>query len=83
MSIRDWFYHRHYWGIPHRRVSDNRMIQICYECGKEREIRMDLASPDDHSQDAEQEDMRVGEDDDKRLARSIVDCFAGAAIQPV
>jgi hypothetical protein len=74
MSIRDWFYHRHYWGIPHRRLTDNRMIQICYECGKEREVRMDLASPDDH--DAEPEDIEVG-GDDKRLAQTMIDCSAG------
>jgi hypothetical protein len=73
MSIRDWFYHRHYWGIPHRRLTDNRMIQICYECGKEREIRMDLASPDER--DAEPEDIEVG-GDDKRLAQSMIDCRA-------
>jgi hypothetical protein len=43
MGIRDWLYHRHYWGVPHRREGDSRVIQICYECGKEREIRLDLA----------------------------------------
>jgi hypothetical protein len=74
MSIRDWLYHRHYWGIPHRRAVDNRMIQICYECGKEREVRMDLAPPDDFDQDADQKDLRVGEGDDKRLACSMIDC---------
>ena len=34
--------HRHYWGIPHERPSDNRMIQTCYECGTEREIKINL-----------------------------------------
>jgi hypothetical protein len=76
MSIRDWFYHRHYWGIPHRRAADNRMIQICYECGKEREIRMDLAPPDDHDEGPDQEDLRVGEKDNKQLACSMIDCCA-------
>jgi hypothetical protein len=76
MSIRDWFYHRHYWGIPHRRAADNRMIQICYECGKEREVRMELAPADDHDADADAEDIRMGEEDDKRLARSMTDCYA-------
>jgi hypothetical protein len=74
MSIRDWFYHRHYWGIPHRRAADNRMIQICYECGKEREVRMDLAPPNDHDEDADGEDLRVEEKGDKRLACSMIDC---------
>lgn len=77
MSIRDWFYHRHYWGIPHRRVTDNRMIQICYECGKEREVRMDLARPDDL--DHEAEDVEVG-GKDERLARSMIDDCAGVPV---
>jgi hypothetical protein len=34
--------HYHYWGIPHERSSDKRLIQICYECGAEREIKVDL-----------------------------------------
>jgi hypothetical protein len=34
--------HYHYWGIPHRRSSDKQLIQICYECGAEREVRIDL-----------------------------------------
>jgi hypothetical protein len=34
--------HRHYWGIPHERASDNRLIQTCYECGAERLIKIDL-----------------------------------------
>ena len=72
MSIRDWLYHRHYWGIPHRRVTDKRMIQICYECGKEREVRMDLASPQELDTDAGPGDVEVG-GDDKRLAQSMVD----------
>lgn len=80
MSIRDWFYHRHYWGIPHRRAADNRMIQICYECGKEREIRMDLAPPDDYDQDSGHEDIKVGKEDDKRLVRSAIDCRAAALV---
>jgi hypothetical protein len=35
-------HHRHYWGIPHDRETDNRPIQTCYECGAEREIKVDL-----------------------------------------
>jgi hypothetical protein len=34
--------HRHYWGIPHDRPSDHRLIQTCYECGAEREIKVNL-----------------------------------------
>lgn len=34
--------HSHYWGIPHDRPSDNRLIQTCYECGAEREIKVNL-----------------------------------------
>lgn len=34
--------HTHYWGIPHERPSDKRLIQTCYECGAEREIKVDL-----------------------------------------
>jgi hypothetical protein len=42
MRIRDWLLHKHYWGTPHYVADDNRLIQICYECGKEREIKVDL-----------------------------------------
>jgi hypothetical protein len=34
--------HTHYWGLPHERPSDNRLIQICYECGAERVLKVDL-----------------------------------------
>ena len=34
--------HVHYWGIPHPRNEDNRLIQTCYECGAEREIKIEL-----------------------------------------
>jgi hypothetical protein len=37
MSILDFLYHRHYWSLPHRRDSDNRIIQTCYDCGRERQ----------------------------------------------
>ncbi|MEW6208558.1 MAG: hypothetical protein AB1631_09340 [Acidobacteriota bacterium] len=36
--------HRHYWGVPHKRQSDGRLIQTCYECGAEREVKSDLIS---------------------------------------
>jgi hypothetical protein len=34
--------HYHYWGVPHPRSRDNRLIQTCYECGAEREIKIEL-----------------------------------------
>ena len=34
--------HRHYWGVPHDRPSDDRLVQTCYECGAEREIKIEL-----------------------------------------
>ena len=38
--------HQHYWGIPHPRESDSRLIQTCYECSAEREVKIELrASP--------------------------------------
>lgn len=43
MSILSFFTnHSHYWGIPHERPADNRLIQTCYECGAEREIKINL-----------------------------------------
>lgn len=34
--------HQHYWGVPHPRAIDNRLIQTCYECGSERLIKIEL-----------------------------------------
>ena len=34
--------HAHYWGVPHARNTDNRLIQVCYECGAEREVKIEL-----------------------------------------
>jgi hypothetical protein len=34
--------HAHYWGIPHPRTNDNRLIQTCYECGAERVVKIEL-----------------------------------------
>ncbi|MFY9557774.1 MAG: hypothetical protein WAV20_02480 [Blastocatellia bacterium] len=34
--------HAHYWGIPHPRNVDSRLIQTCYECGAEREVKIEL-----------------------------------------
>jgi len=36
MGMRELIYHKHYWSLPHSREIDNRTIQICYDCGKER-----------------------------------------------
>ena len=35
-------YHKHYWGIPHERDRDRRLIQTCYECGAERKVKVEL-----------------------------------------
>lgn len=34
--------HNHYWGIPHPRDTDDLLVQTCYECGAELEIKMEL-----------------------------------------
>jgi len=34
--------HSHYWGVPHPRACDDRLIQTCYECGAEREVKIEL-----------------------------------------
>ena len=34
--------HRHYWGVPHERPADQRLVQTCYECSEERLIRVEL-----------------------------------------
>jgi hypothetical protein len=35
-------YHSHYWGVPHPRSTDNKLIQTCYECGAERVVKIEL-----------------------------------------
>jgi len=65
MGIRDWLYHRHYWGLPHKRAGDSRLVQVCYECGKEREVQMDLSS-NDHED--EKGDIQTGRERDERIA---------------
>jgi hypothetical protein len=35
-------FHSHYFGIPHPRETDNRLVTTCYECGKEREVKVAL-----------------------------------------
>ena len=34
--------HAHYWGVPHPRSTDARLIQTCYECGAERQVKIEL-----------------------------------------
>ncbi|HXG95087.1 MAG TPA: hypothetical protein VNN73_22295 [Blastocatellia bacterium] len=34
--------HVHYWGVPHPRATDNRLVQTCYECGAERQVKIEL-----------------------------------------
>jgi hypothetical protein len=40
--------HAHYWGVPHPRALDNRLVQTCYECGAEREIKIELRPAPDN-----------------------------------
>ena len=43
MNLRSIFnYHSHYWGVPHPREIDDCLVQTCYECGAEREVKMEL-----------------------------------------
>jgi hypothetical protein len=34
--------HRHYWGVPHKEDNAQRIVQICYGCGKVRDVKIDL-----------------------------------------
>ena len=34
--------HDHYWGLPHERSVDRRLVQTCYGCGRERLIKVEL-----------------------------------------
>jgi len=34
--------HDHYWGLPHERSADLRLVQTCYGCGRERLIKVEL-----------------------------------------
>jgi hypothetical protein len=45
ISIRELFFHKHYWSVPHGRAADNKIIQVCYDCGKERESPIKLGPP--------------------------------------
>jgi hypothetical protein len=48
MRLLEMFYnHSHYWGVPHPRSADDKLIQVCYECGAEREVKVQLRQPDE------------------------------------
>jgi hypothetical protein len=32
--------HSHYWGVPHRAFRDDKLIQTCYECSAQREVKV-------------------------------------------
>ena len=34
--------HSHYYGVPHERPADRRLIQTCYDCGAERVLKVEL-----------------------------------------
>jgi hypothetical protein len=45
VTLRELIYHKHYWSIPHGRAVDNKIIQVCYDCGKERQSPINLGPP--------------------------------------
>ena len=48
MRLLEMFYnHSHYWGVPHPRSADDKIVQVCYECGAEREVKVQLRQSDD------------------------------------
>jgi hypothetical protein len=36
--------HTHYWGVPHERSADRRIVQTCYGCCKDRDLKVELRS---------------------------------------
>jgi hypothetical protein len=38
--------HSHYWGVPHRSLRDDRLIQTCYECSAQREVKVSFPHSD-------------------------------------
>lgn len=34
--------HDHYFGVPYHRAKDQKLCQMCYDCGKERMVTADL-----------------------------------------
>jgi hypothetical protein len=41
--------HSPYWGVPRPRALDNDLIQTCYECGRERDVKAELRAADDRA----------------------------------
>jgi hypothetical protein len=44
--------HTHYWGVPHLRHTDKKLIQVCYECSTEREVLAPLIPSTDVQSDS-------------------------------
>jgi len=41
MSLLQLFYnHAHHWGVPHRPFQDDKLMQTCYACGAQREVKI-------------------------------------------
>lgn len=41
--LRYFAFHNHYWGVPHISEKDQgRLVQTCYECGRERRVKIAL-----------------------------------------
>ncbi len=36
--------HRHYWGVPHMEREQSKLVQVCYGCGKVRDVKVDMLS---------------------------------------
>jgi hypothetical protein len=32
--------HSHYWGVPHKSFSADKLVQTCYECSAQREVKV-------------------------------------------
>jgi hypothetical protein len=37
--------HKQYWGIPYPHAIGNRPVQTCYECGANRDVKVELHGP--------------------------------------
>ena len=45
MAVLDFFRtHKHYWGVPHKRRADGKLVQTCYACSKERQVAVNFSS---------------------------------------
>ena len=51
MAVLDFFRtHKHYWGVPHKRVVDSKLVQTCYACSKEREVAVNFTLAGDEAE---------------------------------